>query len=214
MSLAKIPPVAFFPTQYASLAVATACSNPCFKAAFAATPPHSWTGNRMLNLLKTSLIFLAALVLFGCSQSPTPANNTYSISGAVLNEVDNPLANIKVTLNNAATSATLATTLSDKDGNYSFTGLANGSYTVNADLIINAAVGNSRPPACVSWLRRSIWVVKCHEWKPLPRAAGCHWRWYAVSRPGRTSCHRRRCATRGECWCNHRFAAERILRPD
>ncbi len=102
----------------------------------------------MLNLLKTSLIFLAALVLFGCSQSPTPANNTYSISGAVLNEVDNPLANIKVTLNNAATSATLATTLSDKDGNYSFTGLANGSYTVNADLTIYSLTVLS-PPAVI-----------------------------------------------------------------
>ncbi len=89
----------------------------------------------MLTLLRTPITILAALALFGCSQEPAPSTaNTYSISGTVSDTSNKPLKNVKVVLSDAASGAAITNTLSNNAGYYSFTGLANGNYTVDADL--------------------------------------------------------------------------------
>ncbi len=57
-------------------------------------------------------------------------NVTYSISGAVTTSGGSALAGVTMTLSGAAS----GTTTTDTSGNYSFTGLANGTYTVTPSL--------------------------------------------------------------------------------
>ena len=125
----------------------------------------------MLNLLRTSITILAVSALFACSQQPAPtaASNVtpaaaYSISGTVSDISGNPLQNVTVLLSDAASQVAITTQVSDQNGDYSFTGLANGSYIISADLenysitpppavLINGAsavrvncIGRRRPP--------------------------------------------------------------------
>ena len=111
----------------------------------------------MLTLLRTPLTILVALTLFGCSQEPAPSAtptptpkpsnvtpaNTYSISGTVSDTNNNPLKNVKVVLSDAS-GAAITNTLSNNVGYYSFTGLANGSYTVAADLTTLSLVADTQ----------------------------------------------------------------------
>lgn len=103
--------------------------------------------NRLTKLLLTSLTLL---VLFACgsgggdSETTNPPPSVYSISGTVSGDV---LQGVAITLNGATSS----TTTTDASGNYSFTGLLNGSYNVapslagynfnplNTDVTINEA---------------------------------------------------------------------------
>src|SRR5580700_10293796 len=82
------------------------------------------------NTLLTATVLLMAMAMAGCqglsrlSPDTSPANPLFTISGSV-----SPAANgtgVTVTLSGAAG----ATTTADSSGNYSFTGLAKGSYAV------------------------------------------------------------------------------------
>ena len=69
----------------------------------------------------------------GGGVQPPPA--TYSITGDVLSAItDGPVPDVRVSLSGATT----ATTTTDASGRYTFSGLANGSYTVSVSLA-NAA---------------------------------------------------------------------------
>jgi hypothetical protein len=73
------------------------------------------------------MMFLMATV--GCSSSDnTPAPVTYSISGTVTGPAQT-LGTVVITLTNVSTAAT-STATTATDGTYSFTGLANGTYTL------------------------------------------------------------------------------------
>jgi hypothetical protein len=76
-------------------------------------------------LLLYFLMLMLLMVTFGCSKSDDvpPAATTYSISGTVTGDVT---AGVTINLTGAAT----ASTTTAAGGTYSFTGLANGTYTV------------------------------------------------------------------------------------
>jgi hypothetical protein len=70
------------------------------------------------------LMLMLMMVTFGCSKSDdAPPATTYSIAGAVTGDI---IAGVTINLTGAAT----ATTTTAADGTYSFTGRANGTYTV------------------------------------------------------------------------------------
>ena len=70
------------------------------------------------------LMLMLMIVTFGCSKSDdAPPATTYSISGAVTGDIQE---GVTINLTGAAT----ATTTTAADGTYSFTGRANGTYTV------------------------------------------------------------------------------------
>ena len=78
------------------------------------------------------LYFLMMMFLFltvGCSSKDNPpAPTTYSITGTVSGPAQT-LGTVVITLTNVSTAAT-ATATTATDGTYSFTGLANGTYTL------------------------------------------------------------------------------------
>ena len=77
----------------------------------------------MKSILITALTLCIALTACSSGSNPNPAPSTYSLSGTVTLS-GTGLQGVTMTLN---TSTTVTT---DSNGNYSFTGLANGSYTV------------------------------------------------------------------------------------
>ncbi len=85
----------------------------------------------MIRLTKLLLTSLTLLVLSACggggSDATIPPPLTYSISGTVSGDV---LQDVTITLSGA----TSLTTTTDASGNYSFTGLLNGSYNVSPSL--------------------------------------------------------------------------------
>jgi len=89
---------------------------------------------RKIIIFKRFLLFLMTLMfvagVLGCGSSDDEVTNTtstYSISGTVTGDV---VQGVTVSLAGASTE----TTTTDADGKYSFTGLANGSYTVTPTL--------------------------------------------------------------------------------
>ncbi|NOU00147.1 MAG: hypothetical protein HOO95_01025 [Gallionella sp.] len=92
-----------------------------------------------MRIIKMIMVMLFSIAIAACgggggSSSPTPAA-TYSISGAVSGAV---LPGVAISL----TGTSIKSTTTDAMGNYTFTGLANGSYTVTPSL-----AGNSFSPA-------------------------------------------------------------------
>lgn len=87
-------------------------------------------GFRGSRALPLAGILVATAFICGCAGSvsgkvnPTPTTQTYSITGTITPSADGSGATI--TLSGAAT----ATTTGDSAGNYSFAGLANGTYAV------------------------------------------------------------------------------------
>jgi hypothetical protein len=87
-------------------------------------------GYRGSRALPLAGILVAAAFICGCAGSvsgkanPTTTTQTYTISGTITPSADGSGATI--TLSGAAT----PTTTGDSSGNYSFTGLANGTYAV------------------------------------------------------------------------------------
>lgn len=83
---------------------------------------------------KVVLYFLMMVFLFltvGCSSKDNtpPGPPTYSITGTVTGPAQT-LGTVVITLTNVSTAATATATPSVTDGTYSFTGLANGTYTL------------------------------------------------------------------------------------
>lgn len=93
-----------------------------------------------MKTLRIFLVMLFSIAVTACgggggNNNPPPPAVTYSISGSVSGAV---LPGVAVNLTGTST----ASTTTDAMGNYSFTGLANGSYTVTPSL-----AGNSFSPA-------------------------------------------------------------------
>lgn len=84
----------------------------------------------MKQLSLFSLLIITVLV-FGCSKSedsPVGGDSKGNINGVIKNSSTNqPVAGVKVTL-----TQTSAKTVTDNNGSYSFTGLAEGTYTITA----------------------------------------------------------------------------------
>src|SRR5947207_10141651 len=88
-------------------------------------------GSRARHAFLAALLFAPTALLWGCSgivsgqsTQPSPAPQTYSISGTI-----SPVAGgsgATVTLSGAAS----ATTTANSTGNYTFSSLANGTYTL------------------------------------------------------------------------------------
>ena len=77
-----------------------------------------------------SFVLLAFVVLAGCGGGGDDGGGgaavTYSISGQVTSENGSGLSGVTMALSGASS----ATTITDANGNYTFTGLDNGSYTI------------------------------------------------------------------------------------
>ena len=84
------------------------------------------------------LVLLAGIISFGCGgggggSDPDPGpgpESTYVISGTVSINGGGTLAGVTVTLSGAST----GTATTDASGNYTLSGLANGSYTISPSL--------------------------------------------------------------------------------
>jgi Carboxypeptidase regulatory-like domain len=82
---------------------------------------------RKANLFSISLVVFLAFILSGCGGGGGTSATTYSISGTLSGAV---LQGVAINLTGAAT----ASTTTDSSGNYSFSGLADGNYTVTPSL--------------------------------------------------------------------------------
>lgn len=93
-----------------------------------------------MKTIKFLLAMLVSIVLVGCSSggSSTPTPTTYGISGTVT-LTGAALPGVTVALGGTST----ATATTDASGNYSFTGLADGSYTVTPTKTGDIFVPNS-----------------------------------------------------------------------
>lgn len=87
---------------------------------------------KSIRFLLVILFSLAVVACGGGYGGSAPATNGYSISGTVSTGLAHPVFLSGVTIN--LTGASMATTTTAWDGNYSFTGLLNGSYTVTPSL--------------------------------------------------------------------------------
>ena len=94
-------------------------------------PATSWiifSSFRKLAKFGIGFAAIAAMILAGCSKGGASGDSrTYNLSGTVSGAVSQ---NVSVTLSGAGN----ASTHTDASGNYSFTGLANGSYTATPTL--------------------------------------------------------------------------------
>lgn len=82
-----------------------------------------------IRLILGLFLLLVLLAASGCGSSDAPIPGTYTISGTVTAN-GSALPNVIITLSDGATN----TTTTDASGNYSFTGLLDGSYTVTPSL--------------------------------------------------------------------------------
>src|SRR5690349_5800201 len=84
------------------------------------------------NLLMTNITVLLFALVTVTAQTPAPATASGTITGRVVNESGQPLANASITLYQIGSMQQHNGTITDRDGTFRLTGLEARSYRVNA----------------------------------------------------------------------------------